>query len=695
MVSEYYIAVAHHRFHQVIHAKGSGRAERLVDLRRALKDARSAARVPLYKAHALFIEAAVAWFEGSASTAERALTASQALAEEETCPWVSSEAARLRAHMLRAEGRRSAADVQARTAEMLAREHGALPRARRIRAEFDLSAPPQLLPSSRSSTQSASYAQRQLSALIHAVRRSFTPGRPDETAATILDDLVAGLDATSAHMALQPEIDGPVILVSRARGGSPTTLGPDVAALIERVRLTGDLWPPESGYLALGTRGVLPPRLVFPLHLHARVVGAVCVERETGGHPFTDEDRELLRLLSHQVPVTLEITRLLATRERDHASRARGQKLEAISRLAGGVAHDFNNMLAVIRGSLDAIVERDMPESDVREDLEAIGEAADRATSLTRQLLSFSGHHPGRRSVVDVNDVLVAIKPSVERLLGPQSVLELDLEEAPMRIEVDRSLLEQVIANLAANARDAMPSGGLLRIETKTVVRQGAPSDTDGGGAGRYVQVVVEDTGRGMTPDVLARAFDPFFTTKPLGEGAGLGLTMAYAFAKNCGGFLEASSEPNRGACFSVYFPESVGPGVAPARSTRPARDGLPRGKAILVVDDDPFIRRMMDRTLRRGRHEVLLASSGADALRLAEEYGTGIGVVILDVLMPGMTGPETARRLAEQCLGAKHLFMSGFTPGQLPTGTEASDFLQKPFSSVDLLAKVGRLLES
>jgi len=701
VVAEYYIAVAHARVELCRRAERRDRAAPLKKLRRAHSDLVAAAKLPLYRAHALFIEGCIAWLSGSTAQAARVFSKAEALAQAETCPWVLSEIARVRAHMLRDDGKLAAAHDQARFGELLAREHGAMPRARRIRDEFGLTDPAlagAASSSSWTSARSSGHARRQLTTLLHAVQKSFSNLKADEQAAAILDDLLCDLEADRAFVSFRPEPGvEDALLVSRGRDGDASVAASKWQEdLMRRVSETGEPWPPDDDAVRdLAPEVVRGALLVFPLFLHTRVVGAVCIERTAQRGVFTTAERELLVLLSHQLPVALEITRLLAEREHLHASLLQSHKLEAVGQLAGGIAHDFNNMLAIIRTHLDLIGSGPQDGLQLKQDLEVISDTTQRATALTKQLLSFSRHQPAPRAVCSANAVISELRPMLKPLVGPGVTLDLVFADGLRPFEIDRAAFEQVLVNLAINARDAMPDGGTLRIATRNVAAEETSTSPHGrASGGARVAIEVTDTGRGMNTEVLSRMFDPFFTTKPHGSGTGLGLTRVYTFVKNCGGHVDVSSEVGRGTTFALSFPAVVVEPVVAIRaaSTEPRPR---RGRTILVVDDDPFIRRMMDRTLRREHHAVLLASNGADALELATQHDAEIGVVILDVLMPGMSGPELSRRLAKQCSGAKHLFMSGFAPEQLPTGASlATDFLQKPFSSEDLLSRVQRLLD-
>jgi signal transduction histidine kinase/CheY-like chemotaxis protein len=700
IVAEYYIVVANARVHQCLRAVPVDRAPYIAALRKALADLRAVAKLPLYKAHSVFVEGCVAWFRGATPNARALLSKAEALAEKETCPWVLSEIARVRAHMLRDEGNLDASRDQARVAEMLAREYGAAPRARSIREEFELPSPtPSMRPPGESlRAHSSSRSRRQLSALLHAVRKPSAELNPAQQAALILDDLLRDVEADRGFILFQsqPGSTEPVMVGRSLQGERSLKVEAWHRALMNSVTERGESWPPEDGAPRDFGREVDTARvLAFPLFLYERVVGVVCLERSSSAPPFTSSDRDLLLILAHQVPVVFEIARLLTEREQLQASLEQRHKMEAVGQLAGGVAHDFNNMLMAIRSTLDLLHAREGLESGVKEELDIISSAARRASQLTKQLLSFSRHQPTPLALCQTNDVVSELVPMLERLIGANIQIESKLDPSLHSVKVDRASFEQVLVNLAINARDAMPEGGTLRIETRNAVldevavRRGAPS------MGDYVTLEISDTGHGMSPEVLAHVFEPFFTTKASGGGTGLGLTTVYAFAKNCGGYVELSSEVGKGSTVRVCLPKAVEKknGLALRFASAPRAIG---GKAVLVVDDDAIVRQTIRRTLERAGHSVLMAEGAPEALELVARHGSAIGVIILDVLMPVMTGPELGRRFADLQVSAKVLFISGFAPENLPLDAGPSaEFLQKPFSSSDLLQRVRRLLHA
>jgi PAS domain S-box-containing protein len=372
------------------------------------------------------------------------------------------------------------------------------------------------------------------------------------------------------------------------------------------------------------------------------------------------------------------------------------QKMEAIGRLAGGVAHDFNNLLTAILGYSDLLLSQ-MPARDpMREDLEEIRKAGERAAGLTRQLLAFSRQQMLEPRVLDLNGIVSNIERMLRRVIGEDVTLVTRLGSDIDLVRADPGQLEQVIMNLAVNSRDAMPGGGTITIETRKVLLD---SPLDFGRfvipAGRYVVLEVRDTGEGMDAETQARIFEPFFTTKEKGKGTGLGLATAYGIVKQSGGYIACESEPGSGARFQVYLPRSLEdaesvPAAAPALG--PAIRGT---ETVLLVEDEEGVRRLSRKLLEAHGYQVLEASSGAEAVELATRYPGPIHLVLTDVVMPGLDGPEVAARIAAQRPGIKVLYMTGYTD-DVPTkiGADAS-LLRKPFSPAALAQRVHELLAS
>jgi signal transduction histidine kinase len=710
-VAEYYLSVAHARMHQAVRTEPSHRAMKLPALRAAVADLGASAKIPLFKTHHLVAQGYLAWFEGRLRVAKSRFAEAEALANQQSCAWVLYAVARARAHMLLDAGKNEAAKDQGRVALLFAREHGAVTRARWITEELGLtesaSAAPRAALSSRGS--SSSRATRQLTTLLQVVRAPRRDLKSEQQAGAILDELINSLAAERGAIWFQPEGGAAGTTVARHRSSEASvSMSPDSprGELLRSVHESGMSWPTAEGevwtrrddYTFDATRVV-----AVPLFLYERPVGALSIERRSESPPFEPDDRNLLLLLSHQVPIALEIARLLFEREQLHASLQHAKKMEAMGALAGGLAHDFNNMLAAIRVALNAAQERAVSDAELTVDLDIIAEATTRAAQLTGQLLSFSRHQPVPVRVHDVNRLVSTLEPMLKRVVGAAIHVDVRLAAAVDSIEVDQGSFDQALVNLFINARDAMPEGGTISLSTRNVALGETDAQRAGLAPGPYVELEVADTGEGMSAETVSRIFEPFFTTKAPGTGTGLGLAMVYAFARNSGGSIEVASELGRGTAFKLYLRRVEG-----SRMGRPARHSVPIEAApvvttqvpdtILVVDDDDLVRRSIAKILERNGYRVLAASGSVEALDVAREQGGRIGLVILDVLMPGLTGPELGRRLYDLKLPAKLLFVSGFSPESIPIeqAQVASDMLlQKPFSQSTLLERVRKLMHA
>jgi PAS domain S-box-containing protein len=374
------------------------------------------------------------------------------------------------------------------------------------------------------------------------------------------------------------------------------------------------------------------------------------------------------------------------------------QKLEAVGRLAGGVAHDFNNVLAVILGQIGLIEHRIGDKDPMRDDLAPIREAAQHAATLTRQLLAFSRKQVMEPRIVNLNRIVERTRNMLSRLLGEDVELVTRLSGGVGNILADPALIEQVIINLAVNARDAMPSGGVLVIETAQVTATGEHSPPLATDAGPHTLLRVSDTGVGMDAETAARIFEPFFTTKAIGHGTGLGLSMAYGVVTQSGGSIHVDSELGKGTSFRVYFPctpheRSLTPSPAKVRVT----GGM--GETILVVEDETPLRKVLSAVLEQAGYGVIAARDGVEALSLAAESPGRIHLLLSDVVMPLIDGPELARRLTGSRPGIRVLFMSGYPAERLAghqlSTDDAEDYLQKPFSPETLAARVRKALDS
>jgi two-component system cell cycle sensor histidine kinase/response regulator CckA len=397
-------------------------------------------------------------------------------------------------------------------------------------------------------------------------------------------------------------------------------------------------------------------------------------------------------------PAALEIARDITQRKSLEAQLLQAQKMEAVGRLAGGVAHDFNNLLTVILGSAELLLDslgRNHPE---REEAEEIRKAALRAADLTRQLLAFSRQQILAPQVLDLNEVVANMDKMLRRVIRE----DIDLRTVPSRdlraVRADRGQLEQVVMNLAANARDAMPTGGKLTIETANVELDEAYARAHATAKpGSYVMLAVSDTGVGMDAETRARLFEPFFTTKPKGKGTGLGLATVYGIVKQSGGYIWVYSEPGRGTTFKIYLPR-VEDAAVPSGSTPAAPPSLRGSETILLVEDQEEVRRLTHRVLEARGYTLLVAASGIEALRVAEAHPGPIHLLVTDVIMPAMSGREVGLLLAPARPETKVLYVSGYADesivhhGVLEPGIA---FLQKPFTAEALARKVREVLDT
>jgi PAS domain S-box-containing protein len=375
------------------------------------------------------------------------------------------------------------------------------------------------------------------------------------------------------------------------------------------------------------------------------------------------------------------------------------RRLESVGQLAGGIAHDFNNILGVIL-NYSQFVADELPEgSQARDDIEEIRRAAERATALTRQLLIFSRREVVNKRVLDLNDVLADIDKLLRRAIGEHIELETERGAALWSVEADAGQIEQVLVNLAVNARDAMPGGGRLVIETsnlhldETISEFGEPMSE-----GRYVRLAVSDSGVGMDAEVRSRVFEPFFTTKPPGQGTGLGLTTVYGIVKEAGGSVRIYSEIGLGTTVKVYLPATAETPVQ-AVTELPPPSPQARGETVLLVEDEDGVRRLARRILERAGYRVLDAEGGIPGLDICERPDEPIDLLLTDVVMPGMLGPELADRAQAARPGLRVLFMSGYVHQVLSeiksSHSAGLDLVEKPFTAETLLTRVRAALDA
>lgn len=374
------------------------------------------------------------------------------------------------------------------------------------------------------------------------------------------------------------------------------------------------------------------------------------------------------------------------------------QKLEAIGRLAGSVAHDFNNLLSVILSYSALILEQMAPTDPIRPDLEAIEHAGERAGDLTRQLLAFSRQQLMALRLVDLNDIVRESERIFRRLLGEDVELVCHRERHLPQVLVDPGQMEQVLMNLAINARDAMPNGGKLTLETQSVSLDAAYAGEHlGVSPGRYVMLAVSDTGHGMDKATQAQIFEPFYTTKGPGKGTGLGLSTVFGIVKQSGGSIWVYSEPGAGTTFKVYIPVAPSDLVVPAAKTEAAPETLTGSETVLLTEDQAEVREVARQVLQRYGYHVLVASNAGEALLHCERHPLPIDLLLTDVVMPHMNGRDLARRLAEIRPEMKVIYMSGYTDHSVVEHAflEAGvDFVQKPIVPEQLARKVRVVLD-
>ena len=435
----------------------------------------------------------------------------------------------------------------------------------------------------------------------------------------------------------------------------------------------------------------------FPILVGSEIEGVI----EFFSRQVRQPDDELLRMVEDiglKIGQFGERARTEGVLRETEAQLRQAQKMEAVGRLAGGVAHDFNNLLTVIRGYSELLLGRLGPTDAMRKDMEEIKKAADRASGLTRQLLAFSRRQFIAAKVVDLNALVANMDGMLRRLIG-EDIVELcaELDSSAGAIKADPGQVEQVIMNLVVNARDAMPKGGRLTIETKNVtIGKGARLDAVGVEPGSYVLLAVRDNGHGMDAETRSHLFEPFFTTKEQGKGTGLGLSTVYGIVKQSGGSITVESAPGRGTTFRIYFPrvEEEVPGTTGGVE---AIDQARGRETILLVEDEPSVRSLVHETLRLHGYTVLEARHGIEALLTSTKYVGPIHLLLTDVVMPQMSGPEVAEKLLTVRPGIKVLYMSGypdhpvFDQGGVSRET---GFLPKPFSPHLLTQKVREVLD-
>ena len=464
---------------------------------------------------------------------------------------------------------------------------------------------------------------------------------------------------------------------SRRIFGADADAGPPTMALIEERIHPDDRALVKDGLaeaLTTGRYGPIQHRLLLP---NGEVRWSAA-----SGVVVRDHRGEVVRIVGSMMDVT--------ERRALEARLQEAQKLEGIGRLAGGVAHDFNNMLTAILGNVD-FASRMSSLDDVRPLLEEIRLTAERSAALTAQLLAFARRQLVEPKVLAPSALIGRIEALLRRLLGERTTLTVSLHSVG-HVRVDPSQLEQVVLNLITNARDSLAQGGQVELETKDVRLEHAdiaqlPDLTPG----PYVVIHVADDGDGIPAHALPRIFEPFFTTRQ--GGTGLGLATCYGIVKQSGGHIAVHSEPGRGAAFSVYLPR-VASAEPPAQGVPASALGAREAERVLLVEDEAVVRGVVERTLQRAGYRVVVATSGDEALELTDADGQ-FDLLITDIVMPGLNGWELGKRLGERWPGLPVLYISGYTEDvMMNADARRAAFLQKPFLPVDLLATIRRLLD-
>ncbi len=522
---------------------------------------------------------------------------------------------------------------------------------------------------------------------------------PFEALLEAAPDAIIGVDATGAIRWLNAQTE---LLFGYERheliGQSVEILVPESARAVhprhrERYREHPVARPMGAGSQLLGRRR---DGSVFPAEISLSAI-------ETDGDLLVSA---AVRDVTEQLEFRAAEERLRSQAVRQDLERQlqQAQRLESLGQLAGGVAHDFNNLLGAILNYASFVAkelgriddERCLP---VLDDVEQIRRSAERGAELTHQLLAFGRREVVRPELVDVGAVVRDVEGLLSRSLGEHIRLKISLPPEPVVVLADRGQLEQVLVNVAVNARDAMENGGTLSIGASVVeIDAGLASHVVDLERGRYVRIEMADTGVGMPPDVVERAFEPFFTTKPKGSGTGLGLATVYGIVRQADGVVQLESEPDRGTTIVIHLPErSPASAVAEPSDERPIEVPPANGETVLIVEDEEGVRDVTSRILSEAGYRVLVEPDGPGAVRCARDHPGPIHLLVTDVIMPGMLGPEVVERTRALRPDVRVLFMSGYAPSLLTergTLDPGITLVEKPFTDVQLLGRVREVLD-
>ena len=533
-----------------------------------------------------------------------------------------------------------------------------------------------------------------------------------------LDDLDAGFAGSerakelvrqfrSVAVAKMAELKRTVDLVKAGdRAGALAIVGTDEGLhLMERARLlSGELAAINGGETGAREQRAHETGKQTEIAVALAVVAAM-MAASLALHDARRREMQLLATNAEREAAIAELAEAARRREKLEGELHQAQKMEIVGQLTGGLAHDFNNMLAIIIGSLNMMGRRIAPEdAKLRNYVAMATEGAERAANLTNRLLSFARRQPLAPTVLHLNKVLPGLSELLRRTLGEAVQIETVLAGGLWYVEADANQLENAIINLAVNARDAMPDGGKLTVETGNAHLDDAYAAAHAEvAAGQYVMVALTDTGTGMTPAVMSKAFEPFFTTKAVGKGTGLGLSQVYGFVKQSGGHVALYSEPGRGTTVRIYLPRCLRRDVEATLRQGTVRDAateLPRGeprKIILVVEDEEGVRRLTVDALRELDYTVIHAADGSQALRICEGEGD-ISLLLTDVVMPVLTGKQLVDRARLLRPDLKALYMTGYTRnsivhnGAIDPGVQ---LISKPFTIAELATKVRECIDA
>ena len=553
-----------------------------------------------------------------------------------------------------------------------------------------------------------------------------TVGGKDGCVLRLLSD-EGWLRTAAAHLPLEAHLESDALARIRAHVAAPHNVTEHVG--LRDVIETGDaVLVPRVDLAQLRSKATpqmvevyetigIHSHLLVALRTHGKSIGSFAVLRfDPTAPPFDEDDRDLAQALADHAALAITNARLLQSARRELAEREKAeaalrrteeqlrhaQKMEAVGRLAGGIAHDFNNVLSVILSYSEMIRGDLRPEEPMRADIEEIRTAALRAADLTRQLLAFSRQQVILPKIVDLNHIVTGMDKMLGRLVGADVEVTLLPAARLHKVKADPGQIEQIVMNLVVNARDAMPGGGKLTIQTNNVeLDEHYASEHLGVTPGPYVMLAVTDTGIGMDKETQAQVFEPFFTTKEKGKGTGLGLSIVFGIVKQSGGHIWLYSEPGKGTTFKVYFPRmdarvEVSPSQPPDSEGGRGSEGDRGFETILLVDDNDQVRAVARGILRRAGYTVLEAPGAGEALLVVEQYGAKINLLVTDVVLPRMNGPVLVERIRTTRPDIKVLFMSGYTDeaiiqhGILDSGAA---FLQKPITPEALTRKVREVL--